>query len=115
MAFEMKFCSSRRSSERSDCAGSEQETKVNSSPLARASGANSISSERIRSAILKLVIEVVIAPASSREISRSAPRISSKRPGCPAGRRWGGLPTLFSRNPGEIMFTVMPLGIKSCA
>ncbi len=38
---------------------------------------NSISSERIRSAILKLEIDGVIAPASSREMSSSAPRISS--------------------------------------
>jgi hypothetical protein len=77
MALEMKFCSSRRSSRRSDSTGSEQGTKVSSSPLARALGANSISSERIRSAILKLDIAVVIAPASSREMSSSAPRISS--------------------------------------
>ena len=77
MALEMKFCNSRRSSERSDCTGSEQDTKVSSSPLARALGANSISSERIKSPILKLEIEGVMAPASSREISNSAPRISS--------------------------------------
>ena len=77
MALEIRFCSSRRSSSRSDSTGSEHGTKVSFSPLARAIGANSISSERIRSPILKLVIEVVMAPASSREISSSAPRISS--------------------------------------
>ena len=40
-------------------------------------GMNSISSERIRSAIRKLVIAGVMAPASSLEISSSAPRMSS--------------------------------------
>ncbi len=57
MALEIRFCSSRRSSRRSDSTGSEQGTKVSSNPLARAIGANSISSERIRSPILKLVID----------------------------------------------------------
>ena len=77
IALEMKFCSSRRKRARSDSTGSEQGTKVSFNPLARAIGANSISSERIKSPILKRVIEGVIAPASSREMSKSAPRISS--------------------------------------
>ena len=77
MAFDTRFCSSRRSSRRSERTASEHGTKVSSSPLARASGANSTSIWRINSSMRKLANSGRIAPVSSREMSSSAPKISS--------------------------------------
>ena len=54
-----------------------QGTKISSRPFSRASGANSTSSWRITSSIRNEPISGFIAPVSSREISSSAPKISS--------------------------------------
>ncbi len=77
IAFETRFCSSRRNSRRSERTERVLGTKASVSPLSRASGANSTSSWRISSSMRKLDISGRIAPESRREISSSAPRISS--------------------------------------
>ena len=77
IALETRFCSSRRSSRRSERTLSEQGTKVSSRPFSRASGANSTSSWRSSSSMRKLTSSGLIAPVSSREMSSSAPKISS--------------------------------------
>ena len=76
-ALETRFCSRRRISRRSVRIASLVGTKRSSSPLARASGANSTSSMRMRSATGTSETSGRVAPASSREMSRRAPRISS--------------------------------------
>ena len=77
IAFDTRFCNSRRSSRRSERTARVLGTKVSVSPFSRASGANSTSSWRIISSMRKLEISGFIAPESSREMSSSAPRISS--------------------------------------
>ena len=76
-ALETRFCSSRRSSRRSERTVSEHGTKTSRSPFSRASGANSTSSWRSSSSMRKLAISGLSAPVSRREMSSSAPMISS--------------------------------------
>ena len=77
IALETRFCNSRRSRRRSERMVSEQGTYRRSRPFSRASGENSTSSWRSISSMRKLTNSGRIAPVSSREMSSSAPKISS--------------------------------------
>src|SRR5664279_2590635 len=77
MALDTRFCTSRRSSRRSERTTSEQVTYLSSIPLAAASGENSSSIWRISSSMRKLANSGRMAPVSSRDMSSSAPKISS--------------------------------------
>ena len=77
MALETRFWISRRSSRRSERTTSEHGTKVRSSRLLTASGANSTAICRINSSMWKLANSGRSTPVSSREMSSSAPKISS--------------------------------------
>ena len=89
-----------RNNRRSDCTASELGTNLSRNRFSCASGANSTSSWRNRSPTRKLTISGFIAPVSRREMSSSAPKISST-----ASSEASMLPTSCASSPSPCRST----------